>query len=78
MVMHLIWVQKIVGSSPAAPIAESHNGSVGACKVLGKGSIPFSAYLNIVTGGREADCGGFENRYTKVSGVRIPPCPKLP
>lgn len=23
--------------------AESHNGSVGACKALGKGSIPFSA-----------------------------------
>lgn len=27
--------------------AESHNGSVGACKALGKGSIPFSAYRQV-------------------------------
>lgn len=32
-----------MGSSPAAPIAKSHNGSVGACKALGEGSIPFLA-----------------------------------
>ena len=41
--MHLIWVQKIAGSSPAALIAKSHNGSVGVCKTLGIGSIPILA-----------------------------------
>lgn len=65
-VMHSIWVRKITGSSPAALIlAESHNGSVGACKALGKGSIPFSA---LKTSGRAVECGGFENHYTKYRG----------
>ena len=57
---------KITGSSPAALIvAKSHNGSVGACKALGKGSIPFLALL---TSGRAVECGGFENHYTEYRG----------